>query len=84
MTVYQSIEEMDKIFVYLMDGTKPICFWKGSVSDFKDPNPKYRWLTMKTDKAIGSVENDYEAGLLQFKFSINDVARNNNASIDYK
>lgn len=40
-SVYQNIEEMDKIFVYLMDGTYPICYWKGDVKDFKDPNPKY-------------------------------------------
>ena len=40
---------MDKIFVYLIDGVKPICYWKGTVSEFLDPNPKYRWLTMKKD-----------------------------------
>jgi hypothetical protein len=26
---YKSIEELDRIYVYLMDGNEPICFWKG-------------------------------------------------------
>jgi hypothetical protein len=34
-TKYQSVEEMDKIFIYLMWGNNPgypVCFWKGKVS----------------------------------------------------
>ena len=38
-TKYQSIEEMDKIYIYLMSGTYPICYWKGKVAEFKDPDP---------------------------------------------
>lgn len=64
MTEYQSIEEMDKIFVYLMEGDKPICYWSGKVTEFTDPNPKFRWLTMKIDKSIAKVEKDYEAGMI--------------------
>lgn len=82
MTEYQSIEEMDKIFVYLMEGDKPICYWSGKVTEFTDPNPKYRWLTMKVDKSIGKVDKEYEAGMIQFKLSINDTRKN--GAIDYK
>ena len=52
-TVYPSVEQMENIFIYLMDGSYPICFWKGKVSDFLDPNPEFRWITLKNDKAIG-------------------------------
>ena len=59
-----------------MDGNVPICYWKGSTSDFVEPNPTYRWLTMKADKALGKVEKDYEAGMIQFKMSIHDSTKN--------
>lgn len=68
--------------VYLMKGDVPICYWKGTPEEFMDPNPKYRWLTMKNDKAIGKVDEDHEAGLIQLKLSINDKAANGSA--EYK
>ena len=46
-----------------MDGNYPICFWKGKVSDFTDPDPKYRWLILKNDKAVGKVSEDHEASM---------------------
>ena len=52
------------------------------MSDFTDPNPKYQWLILKNDKAVGKVSEDHEAGMLQFKLSINDVAEN--GSVDFK
>jgi len=63
-TPYTTIEQMQTLFVYLMDGSNPICFWKGKVSDFTDPDPKYRWLILKNDKAVGKVAEDHEAGML--------------------
>ena len=73
---------MESMFVYLMDGKYPICYWKGKVSDFTDPNPKFQWLVLKNDKAVGKVNEDHEAGMLQFKLSINDVTEN--GSVDFK
>ena len=31
---YKSIEELDRIYVYLMDGSEAVCFWKGLCSEF--------------------------------------------------
>jgi hypothetical protein len=73
---------MENIFVYLMDGNYPICYWKGKVSDFKDPDPKYRWLILKNDKAVGKVNQDHEAGMIQMKFSIN--AKHLNGAVEFK
>ena len=75
-TKYFSLDEMDKIFIYLMDGNHPICFWKGRVSEFSDQDPGQRWFILKVDKAVGKVENDYDAGMLQLKLAINDVQKN--------
>jgi hypothetical protein len=63
-TKNQSIEAMDKLFIYLMAGNEPICFWKGKVSEFIEPSPDQRWLILKVDKAIGKVENDFDAGMI--------------------
>ena len=81
-STFPSVEEMDTVFVYLMDGSYPICYWKGKVADFMDPNPQFQWLRLKNDKAVGKVDEDHEAGMLQFKLSINDVA--SNGQVDFK
>ena len=59
----------------------PVCWWKGKVSDFMDPNPQYKWLTMKNDKAYGLVAKEHEAGLIQLKLSFN--SRSVNGSVDF-
>ena len=35
---------MEKVYIYLMDGNTPICFWKGNINDFQDRNPKFKWF----------------------------------------
>jgi hypothetical protein len=67
---------MDKVFVYLMDGDSPIAYWKGNVKDFDKPDPGFQWIVMKADKTIGTIKKDYKAGMIQFKMSINNVAKN--------
>ena len=79
---YPTIDQMENMFVYLMDGSTPICFWKGKVSEFINPDPSYRWLILKNDKSIGKVSEDHEAGMIQMKFSIN--AKDINGPVDYK
>ena len=59
----------------------PVCWWKGRVSDFMDPNPQYKWLTMKNDKAYGYVTKEHEAGLIQLKLSFN--SRSVNGAVDF-
>jgi hypothetical protein len=54
-TVYTTVEDLEKIFIYLMDGDKPICYWKGQCSDFLNPDPSYIWLPLACDLSIGSV-----------------------------
>jgi hypothetical protein len=63
-SVYQSIEEMDKVFIYIMDGSIPICYWKGDIKEFVNPNPTFWCITFKNDPAVGKVANDYEAGMI--------------------
>lgn len=43
---YKSIEELGKVYVYLLDGEDPICFWSGLASEFTEPNAKNRWLPL--------------------------------------
>ena len=81
-TVYPTIASMENIYVYLMDGKVPICYWKGKVSEFTNPNAENRWLTLKNDKAISKVSEDHEAGMIQMKLSIN--AKNINGPVEFK
>lgn len=68
-SAYPNFDQMADVFVYLMSGKHPVCYWKGKVKDFLDPNPTYRWIALKADKSVGKVENDYEAGMIQIKMS---------------
>ena len=73
---YSSIEELDRVYFYLMDGSTPICFWRGKASDFTDRNPAFKWYPLTNDRAIGEVENAHDAGMIQIKLAINDLQRN--------
>jgi len=47
---YPNREDIGSVFIYLrkkfkLGGIKNICFWRGHVSDFFDPNPeKIKWV----------------------------------------
>ena len=62
--VYTSVEDLEKIFIYLMDGDSPVCYWKGMVKDFQDPNPQFVWLPFTGDLSIGTVSDQSTAGML--------------------
>jgi hypothetical protein len=70
-TVYPSVADLGRIYVYLMDGSSPICFWKGNVADFQDPDPKLKWYPFTADLAVGSVTDQHKAGMFSMKMSIN-------------
>ena len=36
---YKSMEELERVYIYLMSGSDAICFWKGNCADYLDPNP---------------------------------------------
>ena len=38
-----------------MDGDKAICYWKGSLSDFTNPDPGFKWLPFNCDLSVGAV-----------------------------
>lgn len=41
---YTDVYDIGRVYVYLLYGTTPICFWKGDSENFLDPNPKYQWI----------------------------------------
>jgi hypothetical protein len=53
--VYTSIEDLERVYIYLMDGDNAVCFWKGLIKDFQDPNPQFVWLPFKCDLSVGTV-----------------------------
>lgn len=68
---------MGTIFIYLckkysIGGWKRICFYKGTVEEFSDPNPPVRWLEMIPDEAIGEVEEPHLAGIVGIRLSLHD------------
>jgi hypothetical protein len=58
-----------------MSGDKPICFWKADIEEFLDPNPKWKWVELNCDLAIGKVTDPHKAGLISFRLSIHDKTK---------
>lgn len=79
---YQDIYDMGKVFVYLMSGDKPICYYKCEIEDFMDPNPKWKWIELFNDLAIGKVTDPNKAGIVSIKLSIHDKTKNGPISFD--
>lgn len=79
MLPYMSILDIGTMFVYLKQKTmgkwKRVCFWKGPIKDYMDPNPKQKWIDLEPDLAIGKVKEHYKAGIVGIKFSIHDVTK---------
>lgn len=46
---YKNIDELGRVYIYLMDGDVPICFWQGLASEFLNPNAEQRWLPLQAD-----------------------------------
>jgi|TARA_B110000285_G_scaffold138237_1_gene154777 hypothetical protein len=69
---HQHLGTMPRVFIYLMDGKKPICFWRGSPLDFKDPEAPQRWVPFEPDRAVGKVK-DHEAGLFQVRMYLHET-----------
>lgn len=55
-TCYVSLEDLDRIYVYLMDGDDPVCYWKGDCKDFENPDPEFIWHPFSPDLAVGKVK----------------------------
>ncbi len=67
---YASAAEIGRVFVYLMDGDSPICYWKGDTKEFTKPNAEIKWVEMTNDLAVGKIKDANKAGLISFKLAI--------------
>jgi hypothetical protein len=36
---YQDVYDIGRVYVYLMQGDKPVCYYKAEIEEFLDPNP---------------------------------------------
>lgn len=75
-TPCQSLEEIDRVYVYLMQDSTPVCFWRGKATEFVNRNPEFRWLPLTNDLAVGKIKDAHEAGMVQIKLTINPLKTN--------
>ena len=61
--------------MYLMKGKVPVCFWRGKVADSANPSPEMKWIVLKNDLSVGEVKENYKAGMIQIRLSINSRAQ---------
>jgi hypothetical protein len=54
---YQDVYDIGRVYVYLMSGDKPICYYKADIEEFLNPNPKFKWIQLVNNLAIGKITN---------------------------
>jgi hypothetical protein len=59
--------------VYLKKSNDRICFWRGDIAQFKNPNPEIKWLELEPDLSIGKIKEHYRAGIVGIKLSVHDI-----------
>ncbi len=77
---YLNIADIGTVYIYLnfkkkIKGDKRICFWKGNIMEFTNPNPGLRWIELEPDLAIGECKLHHKAGMVGIKLSIHDVTK---------
>ena len=79
---YVDIKDIGKVYVYLMNGKDPICYYVADVENFTNPNPEYQWIELTPDMAMGKVKDAHKAGIISLKLSIHDKTKK--GAIDFK
>ena len=78
---YLDVHDIGSVFIYLVQkmrigSPKRVCYYRGRIDDFLDPNPVLQWLQFMPDLSIGEVKEHYKAGILGIKLSIWDTTAN--------
>jgi len=76
------VYDIGRVYVYLLHGDKPVCYYKAEIEEFLDPNPQWKWIEMTNDLAIGKVSESHKAGILSVKISIHDKTKDGPISFD--
>jgi hypothetical protein len=81
LSPYQGVKDMGTVFVYLwakptIGKERRVCFWKGDIMKFTNPNPGLQWVELEPDLAVGEVKEHFRAGIVGIKMAIHDVTAN--------
>jgi hypothetical protein len=64
---HQGMYSFPYVFVYLMDGKTPICFWKGDPNDYTNKEAEVHWIPFQVDAAMNEVKDQHMAGIFSLK-----------------
>jgi len=68
------VDRLPDVFVYLMIKGKPACYFRRAITDFLDPNPKWRWFEFTADKAVNVVKDQWKAGFFAIRLYVRSNA----------
>jgi hypothetical protein len=46
---YVDCADFGYLIIQLLDGNTPVCYWMDHISNYLDPNPKYKWVNFLPD-----------------------------------
>ena len=70
---HQHLSTQPDIFIYLMDGDIPVCFFRDSPMNYTDPNAPMKWVPFECDLAVGKVVHPHMAGLFSFRLYLHET-----------
>jgi hypothetical protein len=79
---YVDVKDIGKVYIYLMSGNDPVCYYVADIEKFTNPNPEFQWIEMIPDLALGKVKEHHKAGVISIKLSIHDKTKD--GEIDFK
>ena len=53
---YVDCHDFGSVIVHLMDGEKPVCFFKDDIENYLDPNPEMMWYSFLPDLSVKKVK----------------------------
>ena len=61
---YVDVKDIGKVYIYLMSGNDPVCYYVADIEKFTNPNPEFQWIEMIPDLALGKVKEAHKAGVI--------------------
>ena len=77
MLPYVDEHDFGSVFVQLMDGDDPVCYYIDDISNFVDKDPqRLEWFQFLPDKCVKKATEPFMVGQFSMKLSIHDVTKN--------
>lgn len=70
---FGKVERFPSVFVYLMEGSNAVCFYKDSLSNYLDPLAPLKWIELQPELALGKVKKIHKSGVISLRLLLHEM-----------